>query len=391
MRIFFAVPRSAWVDLNLRRSLEDMGHELVRFDFPGWPDDGDVSWRQHGKPRTNQRLLETFRSAGRVDLFFGYFYASVVYPETLDEIRRSGVPTVNFSCNNVHQFDLVRDIAAHFDVCVVPEQAAQADFVSVGARPIRIQLAANPRVYHPLAEPRLYDVTFVGQQYADRAELLQHLYANGVAVRAWGAGWQARKRLDVAQVKAGLALIEDERWDGVQRLVRKRVAGVAGGSKRDVDTRVKEDGEDGGLETPIRARAPSPIDTSRFGGPRLLQRDLVRMFSQSRLSLGFATAGDSHLATRRLRHLRLREFEAPMSGALYLTEDQPELAEYFTPGRELLTYADRDDLLEQARFYLAHQELAERIRRAGLERARREHTWQHRFAELFLILGLKIS
>ncbi|MBV9580923.1 MAG: glycosyltransferase family 1 protein, partial [Chloroflexi bacterium] len=48
-------------------------------------------------------------------------------------------------------------------------------------------------------------------------------------------------------------------------------------------------------------------------------------------------------------------------------------------------------LLEQARFYLAHQELAERIRRAGLERARREHTWQHRFAELFAVLGLKTA
>ncbi|MBV9602541.1 MAG: glycosyltransferase [Chloroflexi bacterium] len=373
MRIFFAVPRSAWVDLNLRRSLEDMGHQLVRFDFPGWPDDADAGWRERGKPRSNQRLLEAFRAAGRLDLFFGYFYSSVVYPETLDEIRRSGVPTVNFSCNNVHQFDLVRDIAAHFDLCVVPELAAQADFVSVGARPARIQLAANPRVYRPLPEPRVYDVTFVGQRYADRAELLQHLYANGVAVRAWGAGWQASKRLDAAHVKAGLALIEDERWDGVSRLVRQRIGGILGRGSRRSDIRLLS------------------VDTSPFGGPRLLQRDLVRMFSQSRLSLGFATAGDSHLAEKRLTHLRLREFEAPMSGALYLTEDQPELAEYFTPGQEVLTYADSDDLLDKARFYLAHQERAERIRRAGLERARREHTWQHRFAELFRTLGLEAA
>jgi spore maturation protein CgeB len=132
----------------------------------------------------------------------------------------------------------------------------------------------------------------------------------------------------------------------------------------------------------------TPIDTSAFGGPRLLQHDLVRMFSRSRLSLGFATAGESHLAARRLRHLRLREFEAPMSGALYLTEDQQELSEYFTPGQEVLTYTDRDDLLDKARYYLAHQEQAERIRRAGFERARREHTWQHRFADLFTALGL---
>jgi glycosyltransferase involved in cell wall biosynthesis len=217
----------------------------------------------------------------------------------------------------------------------------------------------------PLA--RSYDVTFVGQRYADRAELLHHLHTHGVAVRAWGAGWQARKRLDLAQLKAGLALVEDERFDGLRRLVRQRLRrAVAAPTGVSADT----------------------VDTSSFGGPRLLQRDLVAMFSRSRLSLGFATAGDSHRSARRLTHLRLREFEAPMSGALYMTEHQQELDEYFTPGAEVLTYTDADDLLEKARYYLAHQEQAERIRRAAFERARREHTWQHRFTELFARLGM---
>lgn len=369
MRIFFAVPRSAWVDLNLRQSLEDMGHQLVRFNFPGWPDDADMSWKNFGKPRTNERLLDAFRSAHRdygIDLFFGYLYSSVVYPSTVDEIRASGVPTVNFSCNNLHQFNLVRDIAPRFDMCVVPELAAQRDFLSVGAKPVRIQLAANPRVYRPFPEPRIYDATFVGQRYADRADFLQYLHRSGVNVRAWGAGWQTHKRIDVAHIKAAFALVEDERFDGLRRLLKRRISQSTNGTVPHTDT----------------------VDSAQFGGPRLLQRDLVRMFSQSRLSLGFATAGDSHKTEKRLTHLRLREFEAPMSGALYLTEDQPELAEYFEPGREVLTYTDKDDLLEKVRYFLVHQEQAEQIRRAGLERARREHTWQHRFNQMFQALGL---
>jgi spore maturation protein CgeB len=377
VRIFFAVPRSQWVDLNLRRSLEDMGHQLVRFDFPGWPDDADPVWRQRGKPRTNERLVSAFRTATRqapIDLFFGYFYSSVVYPETIDLIRQSGVPTVNFSCNNVHQFDLVRDIAPRFDLCVVPEQAAQADFLSVGARPRRIQLAANPRVYRPLPEPRVYDVTFVGQRYADRAIFLEYLHANGVRVRAWGAGWGPRKRLDVAHVKAALALVEDERLDGVRRLVAQRLTRRSQGSPR---------GSPRGSAERLDAAEPASLE---YGGPRLRHGELIRMFSQSRLSLGFATAGFS--GEKRLTHLRLREFEAPMSGALYLTEDQPELGEYFEPGREVVTYTDRQDLLHKSRYYLAHQEESERIRRAGLERALRDHTWQLRFGELFSVLGL---
>jgi hypothetical protein len=370
VRIFFAVPRSAWVDLNLRRSLEDMGHELVRFDFPGWPDDTNPNWQKFGKPRTNERLLSAFKQAlreARVDLMYGYFYSSVVYPETIDLIGQSGVPTVNFSCNNVHQFDLVRDIAPRFDLCVVPELAAVADFKAVGARPVRIQLAANPRIYRPYPRPRIYDVSFVGQRYADRADFLGYLYCHGVDVRAWGAGWQPSKRLDVAQAKAALALLEDERFDGVRRLLKQRLS-------------------------PSRQQAPNghaSADTSAFGGPRLLQRELIEKFSQSRISLGFATAGNSHLDKKRLTHLRLREFEAPMSGALYLTEDQPELAEYFEPGKEVLTYTDRQDLLDKTRYYLAHQELSEGIRRAGFVRARRDHTWQHRFSDLFGLLGLK--
>jgi hypothetical protein len=370
VRIFYAVPRSAWVDLNLRQSLEAMGHHLERFDFPGWPDDADPNWQRHGKPATNERLLAAFKTAHRrapIDLFFGYFYSSVVYPETVDELRKSGVPIVNFSCNNVHQFDLVRDIAPRFDVCIVPERAALASFAAVGARTLRIQLAANPSVYRPLPEPRTVDVSFVGQRYADRAEYLCYLHEQGVQVRAWGAGWQLRKKLDLANAQAALALVEDERLDGVRRIFRARRSMPA---------------------PKVTTNGTQALDTSAFGGPRLLHRDLVRTFSQSRISLGFATAGDSHTGARRLVHLRLRDFEAPMSGALYLTERQDELAEYFEIGSEVLAYTDRDDLLDQVRYYLAHPEQAERIRRAGLLRARADHTWQRRFAELFSALGL---
>jgi spore maturation protein CgeB len=349
----------------LRQSLEAMGHQLIRFEFPGWPDDGDPRWQHHGKPRTNERMLEAFREA-RADLFYGYLYSSVVYPSTVDRIKESGVPTVNFSCNNVHQFDLVRDIAPHFDLNIVPERAALPAFAEVKARTKRIQLAANPRVYHPLPELRRYDVAFVGQRYADRAVFLDHLYTNGIAVRAWGAGWQARKKLDITTAKAALALIEDERFDGITRILRRRAA---------VATAPAINGQD-------------TIDTQAYGGPRLLHRDLVRMFSQSKVSLGFATAGDSHTSANRLTHLRLRDFEAPMCGALYMTEHQDELAEYFEVGSEVLAYENKEDLLEKVRYYLRRPEQAERIRHAGLGRAQRDHTWERRFDELFTELGL---
>jgi spore maturation protein CgeB len=89
------------------------------------------------------------------------------------------------------------------------------------------------------------------------------------------------------------------------------------------------------------------------------------------------------------RHLHLREFEAPMCGALYCTGYLDELAEHFELDKEILTYRSQYELLEKARYYLAHPEEAERIRQAGRARALRDHTYHRRFQSLFQTIGLE--
>ena len=42
----------------------------------------------------------------------------------------------------------------------------------------------------------------------------------------------------------------------------------------------------------------------------------------------------------------------------------------------------------QAKFYLDHPDDRERIRQAGLARARRDHSWQKRFTDVFRTIGL---
>jgi spore maturation protein CgeB len=77
-----------------------------------------------------------------------------------------------------------------------------------------------------------------------------------------------------------------------------------------------------------------------------------------------------------------------MSGAFYMTEYQEEIEEFFEIGKEIVCFTDPDDLVEKCRYYLAHPDEREAIRLAGLERARRDHTWQKRFSDLFADLGL---
>src|SRR3569623_1037926 len=108
-----------------------------------------------------------------------------------------------------------------------------------------------------------------------------------------------------------------------------------------------------------------------------------RLFAQSKIVLGIGTVG--HCSD--FYALKLRDFDAAMSGSLYLTHDNPDLYALFTVGEEIVTYRSISDCVEKVRYYLAHDEERESIARAGRARAQTCHTWDTRFAELFRYLS----
>jgi spore maturation protein CgeB len=86
--------------------------------------------------------------------------------------------------------------------------------------------------------------------------------------------------------------------------------------------------------------------------------------------------------------LKMRDFDAPMSGSFYLTHDNPDLRLLYGVGKELETYGSTEECIEKVLYYLAHDQERERIAAAGLAAAARKHTWDHRFAQLMDALGL---
>ena len=116
-----------------------------------------------------------------------------------------------------------------------------------------------------------------------------------------------------------------------------------------------------------------------------LPRDeVVKLYSRSRVNLGFAGIGYSH----RLMCLKARDFEVPMSGGLYLTQDNPELPLVFKVGEEVVTYRNPSQCAQKIRFLLEHPETCETIRKAGRARCRMDHTYEHRWSQVFRLTGL---
>lgn len=116
----------------------------------------------------------------------------------------------------------------------------------------------------------------------------------------------------------------------------------------------------------------------------LSDTEMIRLYSRSRINLGFSGVGYS----KKLLCLKGRDFEIPMSGGLYLTQDNTELKLVYNVGNEIVTYKNYDDCLKKIRWLLDNPDKANGIRQAGLLKALKEHTWDKRFTQIFYMSGL---
>jgi hypothetical protein len=316
----------------------------------------------------SERLVKVFRAEhARVPfrVFFAYLMDGMIDPAAVDEIRRMGVLTCNFSCNNVHQFNLAQGLAAHFDYNLHAEKSAGAKFIAAGATPLWWPMASNPRYFMPRDLPRSVAVSFVGANYALRARYCEYLLESNIGLHVYGPGWQ----WGTTSRSRGVA----------KRLKYWSMAGVAptGARRRRASAELAEHD----LRRDVARRFPEHVH------PPVSDDEMIALYSRSHVSLGFVEVNDQHDPSRTvMQHMHLREFEAPMSGALYCTGYTDELAEMFEPDKEVVTYRNQFELLDKVRFYLSHPEDAERIRRAGHARALRDHTYQQRFRDLFTAL-----
>jgi len=323
------------------------------------------------RERFSQILLDEFRREHRkkpFDLVFTYLMDGMVDPEAIESIRRSGVPTCNFSCNNQHQFYLVDELSPHFDFNLHTEKDVRNKFLQIGANPVWWPMASNPRYFGPKDVPRTVDVSFVGENYALRARYVMSLLENGIDVHAYGPGWIHGSRT---------------RWRSVVKHYKLLVESLIAIDpiRQSMFSAFLADHD---FQRALGVRFPHNVH------PIVSDDEMIALYSRSHVSLGFIEVYDQHNPARPVKqHLHLREFEAPMSGALYCTGYMDELAEFFEPDEEVVMYRNRHELLEKVSYYLSHPAEAERVRTAGRARALRDHTYRRRFETLFRVVGLE--
>jgi spore maturation protein CgeB len=211
------------------------------------------------------------------------------------------------------------------------------------------QWAVNPNLYGPRSVvngAHSYDISFVGEKYGNRGPYIRTLERSGLTVVAFGRGFQAGH---------------------IQ------------------------------FEEMLRTFSQSRINLNFSGTPALGARNalkaLVKLVIKKELGrYKFSAHGikdelRSMVGARRPQ-IKSRIFEVPACAGFLMTTAADGLDEYYTPNREIVIFENAEDLVEKCRYYLAHEGERYAIAEAGARRTLLEHTYAHRFREIFQRMGL---
>ena len=189
-----------WENESLKPSLEKFG-SVRHYDWLEAFNHQRKDWVASVRTKMNQDLIERARSwikEGEADVIFTYLSGEQVTPDTMKKIAAFGVPMVNLCLNDKEAFvgkvknglaSGVRDICRYFDLCWTSTEDTLEKYCVEGGLPIYLPEGANPEVHKPYDVEKTIDVSFVGQCYGNRPEIIQNLVRRGIQVKAYGYGW----------------------------------------------------------------------------------------------------------------------------------------------------------------------------------------------------------
>jgi len=199
-----------------------------------------------------------------------------------------------------------------------------------------------------------FGVTFIGSRDGLREKLLADAVELGAKIEIRGAGWNGQHSASRNDKTKKLS----KKFANQLQLIRKQ--GITAPLWK-LDYRRQPKISDSVFLDSVR---PSPNDA-----------EYATITQQSIVTLGI----NRYPSFRRSfskpdRYSRLRDIEAPMMGACYLTEWTEELEQLYEIGEEIETYRTAEEMVEKIAELKSSDQKRQLLRRRGQERALQDHT-----------------
>lgn len=357
----YPIPAYGFWRTYLVEGLREAGHEVVEVPGADWAR-GLVRLERadHDRWLDEQwsRTVDTARSVGGIDLFLGYLYPAQIDAAAVRLLRAGGVPTVNFFCDNLREFRRLPVEFEPFDLHWVPELGAVPMYAKRGwsalFAPMPCWVPPARRVVRSESSPGL---CFIGSRDPLRSALMEYVARSGLPLTLCGTGWsRAAAEAGAPQARpTWRARLED--W---MDFTRRQGPGMALGRLAARGRR------NAGLDI--------DFDFSQWVAPSPDDDGYARWIAESAVALGVNRCPlPAALGPRSVVYSRLRDIEAPMLGACYLTEWAPELESLYELGQEIEVYRDETELVEKASELLSDLGRRLALRHAALKRVHADH------------------
>ena len=253
-----------------------------------------------------------------IDFLIGTFTAPTISLDTLQAIRKLGIPVVNYAMDDrlpVHwkkvsgkqrgAIGLVEGV----DLTLQTTKEFIPRYLSKGGACIYFPFGSDSDIFKPNSIKDI-DVLFIGNNYGKREYLVREIQKSGISILCYGTG---------------------------------------------------------------------------FPNGHLSGNLVPEMFARAKIILGTGLIGHSS----KIVTLKLRDFDAPMSGALYITKFNEDLSEFFEFNKEIVIYNNVNECIDKLKYYLENKLEREIISNAGRERCIKQHNWDQRIRILISILTSK--
>ncbi|MBS1527504.1 MAG: glycosyltransferase family 1 protein [Bacteroidetes bacterium] len=270
-----------------------------------------------------------------------------------------GIPCVNFFCDHVREFRKLPDEFGAFNNNWVPEYKAVKLYTDAGYPFINLPMPmwVEPK-YRVLREEANRQITFIGSKDMQRILLLERLAKQEPAIplAIYGAGWNdSDNGAQPSEIPPDYTLKKKIKFN--KDFIRNQ--GIAPFIRK------------------IKYRKMT------FGTPALLNakthcsptfETYNELIAGSMISLGINRYESFHYPIYKPNsYSRLRDIEAPMLGACYLTEYTEGLEELYDLDNEIMAYLDAEDLYMKIKQLQADPAKRKSLKMHGQKKALGKH------------------
>jgi hypothetical protein len=361
------VPAYGFWESYFKNGLEEGGHEWVEAEGVDWAE--GLTYEQgeeelaRWKDRTWSRAVESIRAEHEkkeIDLFLSYLFPKQVEPTAVRDIQNLGIPCVNFFCDNVRELRTVPKSFHCFDLHWVPEFKALEMYEEAGLKHVHAPMPCwiPPEQRHCDHEEN-YGPTFIGSRDALREALLAEVLRQGISLNLAGTGWsQSNEEENGSSEQVGpLQRLPEIFWNQCQLVDEYGLKGLLNKMsyrlRPDVDDAVFQDAACGWIS----------------------EDEYIRMTQQSEVTIGVNRYPSFwHPFQNPDTYSRLRDIEAPMMGACYLTEWTKGLDRRYDIGKEIETYQTAEELVYKIGKLTQYPEKRKKMRCAAQKRALEDYS-----------------